>query len=158
MSSKKINNFRGIRLKDIRYELRLTQSKLADLIGKHPVDISKYERNEVMPSADTLAQLAKKCKVNLNWLLTGEGEMFVKEKVTTEEKKDKNDDTSYKSDTYQTPSVRQEKPERYTSEEVRKVLPLLETNPEIIPYIIKYSKIKRSINEGDRINIQFIVG
>jgi transcriptional regulator with XRE-family HTH domain len=36
----------------------------------------RYEKDEVTPTVSVLEALASKYKVNLNWLLTGQGNMF----------------------------------------------------------------------------------
>jgi len=64
------------RLKQLRKRLKIKQGELANKTGILQQQLSKYERGENKPSADFLIKLIEKTAVNLNWLLTGEGEMF----------------------------------------------------------------------------------
>jgi len=56
-------------------------SRLTDI----PYNTIKNYVGGRMPSAEVLVQIRKTTNVNLNWLLTGDGEMFL-EKETTENK------------------------------------------------------------------------
>ena len=67
----------GARLKEIRIKLNLTAKNLADEIGIPVRTIGGYERNENPPNQKFLTQLAIKYNINLNWFLTGKGNMFV---------------------------------------------------------------------------------
>ncbi len=66
----------GERIKLIRKKLNLTQKEFGDLLGIPLTMVSKYETGTNKPSSDILSKLGE-LKVNLNWLLTGEGEMFL---------------------------------------------------------------------------------
>ena len=63
-------------LKKIRKELGLTVAELGAKIGISPNNISSYERNLRCPSMDFGVQLYEKLNINLNWFVSGEGEMF----------------------------------------------------------------------------------
>jgi transcriptional regulator with XRE-family HTH domain len=65
------------RIKRIRKELGLSQIEFAQLLGASQSNISKYERDELRPTCDFLLGLNKKLNININWLLTGSGNMFV---------------------------------------------------------------------------------
>jgi len=65
------------RLKQIRSEKSLTVEQLALLIGIPGRTISSYERGEHIPPASYLALLNKHLTVNLNYLLSGKGSMFL---------------------------------------------------------------------------------
>lgn len=54
----------------------LQRNELAKLSGVSVTAIATYERGEREPAASVLAAYAEVFGVNLNWLLTGEGEMF----------------------------------------------------------------------------------
>lgn len=70
----------GKRIKKIRTQLGLTQKQMAKILGLSSfVTISRWERGERTPDQEALNRLVKLLNVNLNWLLTGEGEMFVKQ-------------------------------------------------------------------------------
>ena len=58
------------RLKQIRG--KRSQRSFALSLGVHQQNINRYERGTV-PSAEFLAILLLKEKVNINWLLTGKG-------------------------------------------------------------------------------------
>ena len=64
------------RLKQIRKTLHMQQGEFARQLEVLQQQLSKYERGENKPSADFFTKLVEKFKVNTNWLLTGEGEMF----------------------------------------------------------------------------------
>ncbi len=67
-------------LKKIRKELDLSIVKLSEKIEVSSNTISAYERGIRCPSMDFGIQLYYKLNVNLNWFITGEGEMFNKNK------------------------------------------------------------------------------
>lgn len=64
------------RIKLIRKEKNLTQTDFGKLIGVTKQAISNIEGGYSNPSLELLSQLFKNFYVNLNWLITGEGEMF----------------------------------------------------------------------------------
>ena len=66
----------GERLKKIRFVLKLTQQQLADKLGVKSQAVSKVEKNLNGLRNESLIILFKKYNVNLNWLITGQGEMF----------------------------------------------------------------------------------
>lgn len=65
------------RLKQIRSEQDLTIEQLALLIGIPGRTIASYERGEHVPSASYLALLNEHLQVNLNYLLSGKGSLFL---------------------------------------------------------------------------------
>lgn len=71
------------RLKTFREHKKLSQKQLAESIGTALTRISEYERDKVKPSSEILSKLAEIHNLNINWLLTGKGDMFLDE---TEEK------------------------------------------------------------------------
>ncbi|MDR1839287.1 MAG: helix-turn-helix domain-containing protein [Treponema sp.] len=68
----------GDRFKEIRENLRFNQSELARSIDANPSIISDIERGEKEPSKKIISALIINYKINSNWLLTGEGNMFIK--------------------------------------------------------------------------------
>lgn len=76
-------------LKNIRKSLRLSVAKFAELLEMSASTLTGYERSERTPSWQLFAQLYKKANVNLNWLLTGEGEMFLARPTLKIRKNDK---------------------------------------------------------------------
>ena len=63
-------------LKKLRIELNISAQKLADKIGSTQVSISNYETGKRKPSYEFLEALYKQLNVNLNWFVSGQGEMF----------------------------------------------------------------------------------
>lgn len=61
----------------------LSQEDFAEQLGKQKTAISKYERSEIQPSAELLSKIGVNFGINLNWLLTGKGNMFLNETLTT---------------------------------------------------------------------------
>ena len=63
-------------LKKIRKKLQLSIAKFAEKLEMSASTLTAYERNERTPSWQLFTQLYKKLNVNLNWFVSGEGEMF----------------------------------------------------------------------------------
>jgi transcriptional regulator with XRE-family HTH domain len=63
------------RFKYFRDKLELTQRGLAEKLEIPSTAISKYEQELIRPSADLLTKIGL-MGININWLLTGEGEMM----------------------------------------------------------------------------------
>ena len=68
----------GERFKLIRRELNLTQKAFGDLLGIPLTTVSKYETGTNKPSSDILSKLSE-LNININWLLTGNGSMFLEQ-------------------------------------------------------------------------------
>jgi transcriptional regulator with XRE-family HTH domain len=66
----------GDRLKMVRKLKGLSLGKLAALTGLSKGNLSSYENNKTNPSVTALVPILKHLGVNINWLLTGEGEIF----------------------------------------------------------------------------------
>ena len=67
----------GERLKLVRERLGMTQKEFAEFLGVGIASVQRYEREERIPSGEFLKLLLDKFNININWLLTGEGSMFV---------------------------------------------------------------------------------
>ena len=65
------------RLKELRHKLNITQSDFANACNVKLTAISKYETGLVKPSFEMLYKIAVVYNVNLNWLILGEGEIFL---------------------------------------------------------------------------------
>ena len=52
--------------------------KFAEMLGVSPTHIDNWINRGSLPNANQLTNIYQKLNINLNWLLTGEGEMFVK--------------------------------------------------------------------------------
>lgn len=63
-------------LKKLRTELNLSAQKLADKIGSTQVSVSNYETGKYKPSYEFIEALHNVLNVNLNWFVSGHGEMF----------------------------------------------------------------------------------
>jgi transcriptional regulator with XRE-family HTH domain len=68
----------GKRLKQIRESLKLSQQQFAEKLSIKSQSVYKVEKDLNGLSNETLINLIKNYNVNINWLLTGEGEMFKK--------------------------------------------------------------------------------
>ena len=81
----KYNTFTGLQnlimysenLKKLRKELRVTALELADNLGISANSINNYENGRRKPNFEFLELLVQVYNVNLNWLITGKGEMFI---------------------------------------------------------------------------------
>ena len=69
----------GKRIKEAREFLKIGQKEFAEKIGIIYQTLSKYERNEIKPTTEILTKLAEIHGININWLLTGNGDMFIRE-------------------------------------------------------------------------------
>jgi transcriptional regulator with XRE-family HTH domain len=69
-----MENSIGHRIRAWRHALGLTQAAFSERIGVHIGVLKKYEQGLNIPGGEALAAIAK-TGVNMNWLLTGEGEM-----------------------------------------------------------------------------------
>ena len=67
------------RFADIRAVKKLNKKRFADSLGISQSVSGDIELGKREPSRNVLIQLAKIHKVNINWLLTGEGVMFLPE-------------------------------------------------------------------------------
>lgn len=67
----------GKRIKEIRANLHLTASELAEKLNIPVRTIGSYEREEAQPSPKFLNALIENYYININWLLTGKGNMFI---------------------------------------------------------------------------------
>lgn len=63
-------------LKKIRTELGLSVAKFAEKLEMSASTLTGYERGERTPSWNLFTQLHIKANVNMNWFVSGEGEMF----------------------------------------------------------------------------------
>ena len=67
----------GKRIKELRAELHLTASEIAEKLDIPVRTIGSYEREEAQPGSKFFNALIEKYNVNINWLLTGKGNMFI---------------------------------------------------------------------------------
>jgi SOS-response transcriptional repressor LexA len=64
------------RIKSIRTALKIKQIEMAKMLNVNPSAVSQMESGRTKPSLETLIDIAEKLKVDLHWLITGEGRMF----------------------------------------------------------------------------------
>ena len=69
----------GKRIKEAREFLGIGQKEFAKKIGIIYQTLSKYERSEIKPTTEILTKLTEIHGININWLLTGNGNMFIEE-------------------------------------------------------------------------------
>jgi transcriptional regulator with XRE-family HTH domain len=75
----------GERLKKVREGLGLDQKAFGMAIGVAGRDtISRWERGLGFPSADILIYLRQKYRIDIDWLISGEGEPFIGERIQVE--------------------------------------------------------------------------
>jgi transcriptional regulator with XRE-family HTH domain len=73
------------RLKQIRKKKNLSQSKLADLIGVHVTNISRYERGENKPTSAVLTKLGDTLGVSSDYLMSGSIDDFADSSISDKE-------------------------------------------------------------------------
>jgi len=67
----------GTKLKTIRKHFSVTQDEMAGLLNISARTYASYEREENNPPYSMLVLLCSKHKINLNWFIADEGEMFI---------------------------------------------------------------------------------
>jgi len=72
----------GKRFVQARYNLQKTQKTLAEDLGITPSSLSSIERGANFPSLQTVATLAQKFNIDLNWLLLGAKNNFTPPKTS----------------------------------------------------------------------------
>ena len=76
------------RLKQLREALGMNKNQLAVKLGIDNGNISRYESGKVKPNSDFYELLIRKFdNINLTWLISGEGEMFLQKSVTIDKAK-----------------------------------------------------------------------
>jgi len=65
------------RLKELRQIGNLSQEEMAKILEITLQTYNRYEKGHRIPDAEILNRLVQSFGVNLNWLITGEGEMFI---------------------------------------------------------------------------------
>ena len=66
----------GKRLKEIRQHLKLTQGELGEHLNMSKQYFSKAETDKIVLNNKQLSVLCSEYQVNINYLLTGNGNMF----------------------------------------------------------------------------------
>ncbi len=65
----KILNMYGQRLKEIRQEKGLTQTKLAQMLSTTQSTVGKYEREEIQLTVDVIIKICKMFEISSDYLL-----------------------------------------------------------------------------------------
>ena len=69
------------RIKEIKLVLRLTSIELANKLDIPVRTIGSYERAEAQPSPKFLTALYEQLNIDINWLLSGKGNMFLDKRI-----------------------------------------------------------------------------
>jgi transcriptional regulator with XRE-family HTH domain len=75
-----MNTF-GDNLKEVRASKNISQGQLAEMMGIHPTHISRYERNQTIPSVDVVKKLADSLEVSTDALVYGSQDEKAKSKI-----------------------------------------------------------------------------
>lgn len=70
----------GIRLKQLRKNLKLTQQQLADKVGVSKTSIIYWEKDENVPKHESLMALSNALETTPDWLLSGKSEVSLPSK------------------------------------------------------------------------------
>lgn len=68
------------RFKELRKYLKMTQTEFGEQLGKTMRTIQEYERANRAITDGVLLNLQEKFNVNIDWMRTGQGEMFLNKK------------------------------------------------------------------------------
>lgn len=71
-----MENLVNERIKMLRKSMKISQAKFASRANITQLTVSRIENNATEPSNDTLEKLVENLGVNMEWLLSGNGEMF----------------------------------------------------------------------------------
>ncbi|MDQ1349873.1 MAG: repressor LexA [Acidobacteriota bacterium] len=71
----------GLRMQTIRKRLGFKQQNFAGELGISPASLSEIEAGRSKPMFDTIFNLTKKFRVNVYYLLHGQGEMFFENEI-----------------------------------------------------------------------------
>lgn len=68
------------RFRELRKTLGITLREMSQVLDIPLSTVSKYEQGIIKPGVEILSKVSTRYNVNLNWLLTGVGEMFIENK------------------------------------------------------------------------------
>jgi len=71
-----MNDKLSIRIKRLIKVLNMTQKEFARTVGITPEIVSKYITQDKIPETRIIKKISQSFNVSIDWLLTGEGEMF----------------------------------------------------------------------------------
>ncbi len=69
----------GDRIKELRLSQNLTLEKFAKKIGTSKATAINYEKNGTIPDISTVGRMVREFGLNSHWLITGKGDMILKE-------------------------------------------------------------------------------
>lgn len=69
----------NLRIKELRSQKKMTQLEFSSLFGVDNSQFSKIEGGKLQPTLSLLMEISSKLDVSADWLLTGKGEMLVRE-------------------------------------------------------------------------------
>lgn len=69
------------RLREFRAIKRLTSSEVANKLGIPVRTLGSYERGEVLPGSKFYNLMIENYDININWLISGRGSMFISQNV-----------------------------------------------------------------------------
>ena len=75
----------GERIKNLRKSMNITAKDFADILQIPLRTVGSYERNEAQPSPKFFSALIDIYNININWLLTGDGNVFLNEQNKIDE-------------------------------------------------------------------------
>ncbi len=121
----------GKRIKELKSVLKMTSSELSAKLGIPTRTIGSYERDEAQPGPKFLNALIVVFGVNINWLLTGDGNMFISKKTEM--------DINYIANLQETFKL--------TNEELNGLIDILETDASR-EMVLKFIEIKKGNKEA----------
>jgi len=74
-----MKNAIGVRIREARLAKSLEQARLAAKLDIATRTLQRWEKGEQIPAGNYLMKIAKHTDVSAHWLLTGEGEMYVRD-------------------------------------------------------------------------------
>lgn len=75
----------GERIKELRVQKKLTQEKLAKLVGLSYIQVGRYETNKSKPSSDVLQRLANALDTTTDYIMKGTEDDAVAAQLTDKE-------------------------------------------------------------------------
>jgi transcriptional regulator with XRE-family HTH domain len=75
----------GERIKELRVQKKLTQEKLAKLVGLSYIQVGRYETNKSKPSSDVLQHLANALDTTTDYIMKGTEDDAVAAQLTDKE-------------------------------------------------------------------------
>ena len=73
------------RLKEARSRQKLSQNELANRVGVHVTNISRYERGENKPTTQVLSKLAEALEVTTDFLMSGSTDEVAESNISDKE-------------------------------------------------------------------------